>query len=345
MDNSLEKGCEFGEYFFTNKLVKVSEALGGRLPFGFSPFVKGYLEGESYIELRFRLIDALGNCCEFLAIVEVAPCMHCKIVPSRGPMHSAIRQSCRLSESRGDLCAFMETQDEDGGSMFIIVPEAVENPERMKVWFIPSLVFLVGLEFSKNVYYRLWEFINLVQAGLKSTGREANGKEQVTQIPFSKSFSLPKMPDEVIKNRPEIVNAISCKESQFCREFIGNLELVPQDLFSAITVFLGHHFMCYSFNEHIKATLKVIDAVVCPTKPIYQYLGDVRHHEKETSKTKNTQGVRDTRTHKRRLSKEPQEGDQIITSKPEEVESQTSPDHHFGDCNAKNTHSGSLEDV
>ena len=67
--------------------------------------------------------------------------------------------------------------------------------------------------------------------------------------------------------------------------------------------------------------------------------------EKSEKETKNSKGARDTRAHKERISRKSKKGNQINASQLEEVGIRTSPDRRFGDCNAKNTHSGSPEDA
>ncbi len=126
-----------GEHFVTNKVVKISEALGGRLPLGWCRFVKGYIEGDFDIELWFRLASPKWNSCDFLAIFTSTASVDfhrfggaiLKDMPQ-----SSVRQLNGLSVSlRADSCACMESNHEDRSLMFVIVPEAIENPERMRV--------------------------------------------------------------------------------------------------------------------------------------------------------------------------------------------------------------------
>jgi hypothetical protein len=202
------------------------------------------------------------------------------------------------------MCASKETQDEDRSSMFVVVPEAVENPERMGLWFIPSLVCLVGLEASDGVYYRLGEALDFAQGFIKPIGFDADREGEFTQVPVGDIVGFPNIPEDIIKHRPEIMNTIPCKEAQFCRDFLGNLEFEPQDLLNSITIFFGHHFMCYSINKLSKPKVEVVDAAVYPREAVSQYFRDGRH-EQITSKAKDTQKFKD-------------------------VKSQTSPGHHYG---------------
>jgi len=96
--------------------------------------------------------------------------------------------------------------------------------------------------------------------------------------------------------------------------------------------------------------IKLVKLTTCPIELVEGIIQRMHmlyypNGEENGKETKDSKGARNTRAHKRRVPRKPQKGNQDITSKPEEVKPQTLPDHHCGDCNAKNTHSGSLEDV
>ena len=61
--------------------------------------------------------------------------------------------------------------------------------------------------------------------------------------------------------------------------------------------------------------------------------------------TKDPKGARDTRANKERVPRQSKKGSQVNASQPEEVGIQASHAPRFGGYTAKNTHSGSLEDV
>jgi hypothetical protein len=72
------------------------------------------------------------------------------------------------------------------------------------------------------------------------------------------------------------------------------------------------------------------------------------YEEGKSEDAKDTKRTRDSHTNARRVRTESKKGNksrQINPSQPEEVTTQTSPDHHHGGYNAKNTHLGSPEDV
>jgi hypothetical protein len=67
------------------------------------------------------------------------------------------------------------------------------------------------------------------------------------------------------------------------------------------------------------------------------------HGEESGKETKDTQRVRDTRTHKKRFLEEPQENRQINAQQPEEEVTQTSLSPRSGDCISKRTRLGRKE--
>ncbi len=95
--------------------------------------------------------------------------------------------------------------------------------------------------------------------------------------------------------------------------------------------------------------LDVYHVLLCPLvfePPIF--IHDVLQYpygEESGKDTKDSKGARDTRAHKRRIPRQPKEGSKVNASQPEEVKPQTSSSPRSGDYTAKNTHSGSLEDV
>lgn len=254
-----------GEYFITNKVVKISEALGGRLPFGWSPFVKCYIEGDSIIELWFRLTSVEGNSCDFLAIMKYATCRDNhrasnENLANRPPIWQANDLPSLWTDSR----RLMEGRADDRTSMFVIIPEAIENPERMQVWVIPSFVWLVGLETFNEVYGSLWEAIERFPFSVKLITRLTDRKVQVIQDAFGTSRKVPKLPNHIVQNGAEVVDTISNDEAQTQWRLFPTLHLNPQELIESITIFLGHHFMMNRVYEPSGLTLKVLQVLPCP---------------------------------------------------------------------------------
>ncbi|MFC1901729.1 hypothetical protein ACFLX3_02230 [Chloroflexota bacterium] len=273
-----EDKLERSEYFVTNKVVKISEALGGRLPLGWCRFTKSYIEGDFDIELWFRLTSPKGDSYDFLAVFTSTASVDSHRdgrTILKGIHQSSVRQLNSLSSpTRADSCAYVESNYEDRCPMFIIIPEAIENPERMRVWFAPSFVWLVGLKTSKNVYSRLRNAIELYLPSVKGTGRES----QVSQFTFRAPRKIPKMPNEIVQNGAEVVDTIPCDETQPQWRLFPTLQLNPQELVGSITIFLGYHFIWPVFNKPSGLTLKVIHVLPCSEKT-QTYLLKVGGHE------------------------------------------------------------------
>ena len=105
---------------------------------------------------------------------------------------------------------------------------------------------------------------------------------------------------------------------------------LPEDVYSAIQI--GQMFTS-PFNPLISAIQRL--------HKLYYPQGE-DYGRKET---KDSEGARDTRAPKGRVRTQSKKGSQVNVPKSEEVGTQTLPDLHPGDCNAKHTHLGSLEDV
>jgi hypothetical protein len=190
-----------GENFVTNKVMKISEALGGELPLGWSPFVKSYLEGNLNIELWFTLTSMKSNSCDFLAILKSATSVDSDRAPKHSLAHPSsvwqpigLRNQC-WTESR----SLMDSQHEDRAPVFVIIPEAIENPERMRVWVVPSLVWLVGLETLNEVYCSLREAIERFHPIGKISALLTDRKVQVIQDFLGAARKAAKLPNQVIQ--------------------------------------------------------------------------------------------------------------------------------------------------
>jgi len=106
-------------------------------------------------------------------------------------------------------------------------------------------------------------------------------------------------------------------------------------------------------DKDTDSSFQIQQVFICPTEPLISAIQRVHmlyYHcgGKSGKATKDTKGTRDSYTDTRRVREKSKKGNkprQITTSQPEGVTPQTSPDHHHGGYNAKNTHLGSPEDV
>jgi hypothetical protein len=255
-----EDRLKWGENFITDKIVKISEALGGEQPFGWSPLVKSYIEGEHDIELWFRLTTVQGNSYDFLAFLKSATSVDCdRAFETALTNPSSVWQLDNSHWATGTDCSgFMASQHKARTSVFVIVPEAIENPERMQVWVCPSFVWLVGLETFNDVYGSLREALETFQFGRKVSTRLTYRKVQVLQDTLGASRKIPKLPNQVVQNGAEVMDTIPSDETQTQWRLFPTLHLNPQELLNTITVFLGHHCIFNTFNEPSGLTLEVL---------------------------------------------------------------------------------------
>ncbi len=259
-----------GEHFVTNKVVKISDALGGKLPLGWSPFVESYIEGDHGFELWLRLTNAKGYSYDCLAVLKSVPCGHTDGSTDRAAnLNSTYQPTIWQLDSvhgacYGDSYTLRDDQHKGGASMFVIVPEAIENPERMRVWVVPSFVRLVGLETSNEVYSRLREAMELFLPSIKISATFVGRKSQITQFRLGASRQNPKLPNKVVQNRTKVMDTIPNNKAQSQWRFFDTLHLIPLELINSITIYLGHHFFLRTSEVFSGLTLEIVQVLPCP---------------------------------------------------------------------------------
>ncbi len=272
-----EERLKLGEHFVTHKVVKVFEAFGGRLFLGWSPFIKCYLEGDFQVGHWIKIIGFPSESYDFLAIIEDANRMN------GVAGEPSLQAECSISQPhtsgfRGNLCAYLACHSEDRTSVFVIVPEAIENPERVQVWVIPSLVRLVGLETFDEVYGSLREALERFLSLSERLATLADRKGQVLQYLRGALGKDTELPHGIVQNGTEVMDTVSSEESQSGWKFFPTLRLNPQELIDSISVFLSHHFVRVTINEPSDLTVEVIHVHLRPFKAPMQ-LFQVGGHE------------------------------------------------------------------
>ncbi len=169
------------------------------------------------------------------------------------------------------------------------------------------------------------------------------------------TVSKDKLPNEVVKATSEIMEKISCNESEpiiHLRERLNRYN-IPR----AITPYIENSVVGVLFNPDITIRFENVEVLFGPaefrpnTCKICRSNGHILYYpygEENGKETKDSKGARNTRAHKERIPRQSKKGskaEQVNASKPEEVKSQTLSDPRSGGYTAKNTHSGSLEDV
>ncbi len=161
-----------------------------------------------------------------------------------------------------------------------------------------------------------------------------------------------KLPCQNIKSGTEVMNNLPNHHAPLSRKNGCIFDLYT--IASSISLKLGSDSIDIMFEEPLKSLIQGYELALCPlnlnswpdkSMHMLQYpQGDNNDREK----TKNSQGVRDTRTLKRRVRAKSQkdcQAEQINASQSSEVTPQTSNARRLDDYIAKNTHSGSLEDA
>lgn len=288
MDNLLEKGFKFEHYFFTDKLIKVSEALGGGQPTGWCPFVETYAKGQIYLSLWLRVTSSHFESNDLFAIVEprVFRVLHPKGASSLTRFPFLSIYDVPISEQNGG---------EDGGTVFVTIPKSMEEIERMQIWVIPSVVRLIRLETFNNIQNIVREKTKAFSAFSESFRTLSNRESDVRQFSVGDAENFTNLPNDIIGDRAEVVNTIPCNNTQSQGDFLSFKKSDPMEVMDSITIFLGHHFIWYTVMESLNLSIEVIKVQLCSfeSQPI---LFKVGIQNDETSETKDSKGSRDTYT-------------------------------------------------
>ncbi len=336
---------ELGYYFFEDVALYVSQISDNilRAPDNIhtnrTAFIEGYENGEYGFEVTpFFPGDKSGN--DLLLIFSAATVDKTHLLEGEHfpGFTKCISNGYCINKNRG--------------AMLVPIPEPVKD---IDIFFlIPSVVKLYGLY---PVVDRLGELVYLKEITLKKLGFGFNEFQikSVTQIK-----DLSNAPDQIVKNRSQIMNDIPKCEANRWRRLVKDVQLIREKGVLPFTLHASENFTWFGIKEGIDQYFKAVNACTCPVKPqlskfhvIIPSISTKLTHElyypqgenNGKEKTKDSEGARDTRAHKKGIPRQSKKGNQVNASQPEEVRSQTSHDLRSGGYTAKNTHSGSLEDA
>ncbi len=160
----------------------------------------------------------------------------------------------------------------------------------------------------------------------------------------------PELPEQMVKCRTQVIANISDDKNGINGNFFPFLE--PEHMLSLIVIDFNSvdNLIWVTFKKPLNQVIQNLEMISCSAEFEKRAIQRVHmlqypYGEESGKETKDSEGARDTRAHKGRIPRKSEKGDKINASQLEEVKSQASHDLHHGGCNAKNTHSGSLEDV
>lgn len=131
-----EDGFKPREHFITNEPVEGSEAGGGVLPLGRPRFFKCYRKGDSDIELWFRSVTTEGNGCDFPAVFCFATSLNSDAMSHEWGDASPVGV-VNDTQHWYELCVRKCGQDEGRALVFVVVPESIEDIERVRLGVHP----------------------------------------------------------------------------------------------------------------------------------------------------------------------------------------------------------------
>jgi hypothetical protein len=226
----------------------------------------------------------------------------------------------------------------NNNSVFINNINSSQNPEGMLVSFpIRSMIRLYRLNFRSDFDPEIFKLIGesrfVIDEDWKLNSVMLNGGY---------------LPGDIIESRSELVEDISNNESPFegdwfSHVWVANPAIIFKIVLNIDSVRLAIEETSDFFVEDIKVFLRPQNTAEGPSH--WLHMLQYPYGEESEKDTKDSEGARYTRAHQERVYREFGEGDQVNARPPEEVEPQASHDLRSGGYTAKNTHSGSLEDV
>jgi hypothetical protein len=319
----LKEARESWDYFLTNELVYAiqdRDVIGRRR---YTWCLKAYLKGNIWIELCIRNRTAIGGSYHNLWLIEYSSYVNPYFATTRDTYFG---NALRLDEK----------------SMLSFIGQFSENREQMDIRPIPSVIWLhpfnlvdSGGQYTFDLSHRVFPIkFNCVPDGESCplTASPINN----SQLPSNKIEGCSQVYGEIGQNDTPRIRSRG-------RPSNNNL---PFTLFFFNSSEGSRVFLEFSNTAFERAEMFIRPITLEPS--MIQWMGGYNHERKTSKDTKDSKGTRNPHTNTRRIrtkSKKGNKSQQITPSQPEEVTSQTSPAHHHGGYNAKNTHLGSPEDV
>ena len=341
MSNLLnEKRVKLGDDFIIHKNIYILEngqtdSMNPICP-SFSN-IKDYLYGKARIALVANtFFYSIGEYYVITASIEVEN----RIVRKINTMEKSCQQFIRELE--------ISVIDDWGyRPMFVGVVQIPKQRKQLQFRVLPSKVRLKIVHSSGDAFRvgrKGWPMGKISASGIE---------DRKLAIRFSNRMpgTNVKLVSNMVERRPQIMGEIPDHKSPTQGEFFIPLNRIHTIL---PEVLLGDGIWV-SLNKSPDAFLEGIQVGFSSSSfqsNAIQRVHMLQYPQGESNareEAKDSKGVRDTRTPKKRVPKESKEGQrthQAINSRqPSEVEPQTSPDRHSGDYISKHTHSGRLEDV
>lgn len=238
--------------FISNEIVQREEECAGNHSASEFPYIQSYINREFGLEITYRLSIGEGYFCDFRTIVG---CPSTNVTSSN--THSSLRRQANTS---------LNSSNENGEHMFVVVPQSVEDIQNVLFVSIPSIIRLEVLNYGLGFSWDFFEVTRLFIGKINEALRVDIDRESKSTI-GSRIMGLTKVPDDVIESSPKIMNSISHYEAKSIRWLPIYLETIGNYISRNILVFLGNHTVRVCFKEGFGFSLELLDVFPRPIDP------------------------------------------------------------------------------
>ncbi|MDA0264807.1 MAG: hypothetical protein O3A93_11210 [Chloroflexi bacterium] len=280
-----EKWLKLFDNFITDKVVQLQEEFSGiRSPCDLPVYLQDYLMGKVQLRIDLHVLRN-GNTHELKIMVQGHGTKPLADTTSLDIQHGVIANCC----------------DNHRGAMLVIVPESVENPERM-VLRIPSVVRLELLDNFQSLGGQERQGVGLVgEQGGEVFAMNSYGKGNSVRS----SMFLSELPNNVIDHRPQVMNTFSENEPEASRSVFDNFDMDFEPIIINTRLDLGNHLVRGWFKEIPGYTVEIGDILPCPLDAKAKGIHIISHklrlpsyEQKETRDAENPEGPRDSCAYK-----------------------------------------------
>jgi len=229
---SREERYERGEHFVSDVLVQSIQSIEERAPSGWSSLIQRYRKGHIYLGVGLRVDrDGQTGTRHYVAIIERST-PNARVSSAWGSPHTDLSQ-----------CG----TDKVDASVLVDIPEVVQDPKRVLVCGISSLVRLKVLDhlLSPGIEYR--DFPQPAHLEGPATGSsEANREGNIPR--WARSDLQRQRIDDVIERRPEIVDEVPSNQAQHLGHF--SVDVDPYEVFACLRIYISDGGVRATILEH-----------------------------------------------------------------------------------------------
>lgn len=247
-----KKWLQLCDDFVSDEIVQLEEECAGNHSASEFPYIESYINREFGLEVTYRLSVGERYFCDFRTIVG---CPSANAASSN--THISLRRQANTS---------LNSSNENGEPMFVVVPQSVKDIQNVLFVSIPSIVRLEVLNYGLGFSWDFFEVTRLFIGKINEAARADIDRESKSTI-GSRIMDLPQIPDDVIKCSSEVMDSISHNESKSGGGLPIYLKTIGDHIARNILIFLGNHTVRLCFKEEFGFSFELLDVFPRPLDP------------------------------------------------------------------------------